>query len=134
MKPDNRQGGILIYALGLIPAVWLALLIAPAVSGGLPAIIEYLPAAMSAPLQVEWCEDSVKTVLIFITAYGIGIGIYLSSRRNYRRGEEHGSAKWGDARAVNKKYRAKKPAENKIFTQNVRMGLDEKNTAAISTP
>lgn len=124
MKPDNRQGGVFIYALGLIPAVWLALLIAPAVSGGLPAIIEYLPAAMSTPLQVEWCEDSVKTVLIFIAAYGIGIGIYLSSRRNYRRGEEHGSAKWGDARAVNKKYRAKKPSENKIFTQNVRMSLD----------
>ena len=29
--------------------------------------------------------------------YGMGIGIYLSTRRNYRRGEEHGSAKWGDA-------------------------------------
>ena len=70
------------------------------------------------------CEDSVKTVLIFIAAYGLGIGIYLSSRRNYRRGEEHGSAKWGDPRAVNKKYRDKDPFKNRIFTQHVRMGLD----------
>ena len=45
-------------------------------------------------------------------------------RRNYRRGEEHGSAKWGSARTVNRKYRAAAPEENKIFTQNVRMGLD----------
>ena len=83
-----------------------------------------LPAAMNNPFKLMWCEDSVKTVLIFIAAYGLGIGIYLSSRRNYRRGEEHGSAKWGDARAVNKKYRAKDPLQNRIFTQHVRMGLD----------
>ena len=58
--------------------------------------------------------------------YGLSIGVFLSSRRSYRRGEEHGSAKWGNARAVNKKYRAIKPKENKIFTQNVRMGLDDR--------
>lgn len=54
----------------------------------------------------------------------MGIGIYFSTRRNYRKGEEHGSAKWGDARAVDKKYRDKRPEQNKLFTQNVRMGLD----------
>jgi len=124
MKPDERSGGIWAWAFGLIPVVWLALLVAPAVSGGIPAIIEYFPAAMSAPFHIEWCEDSVKTVLLFIAAYGIGVGIYLSTRRNYRRGEEHGSAKWGDPRAVNKKYRDKDQFQNRIFTQHVRMGLD----------
>ena len=43
-------------------------------------------------------EDSKKTVLIFLIIYGLGIGVALSSRRNYRRGEEHGSAKWGSVR------------------------------------
>ena len=124
MKPDERSGGIWAWAFGLIPVVWLALLVAPAVSGGIPAIIEYFPAAMSAPFHIEWCEDSVKTALLFIAIYGIGVGIYLSTRRNYRRGEEHGSAKWGDPRAVNKKYRDKDPFQNRIFTQHVRMGLD----------
>ena len=126
MKPDNKTGGPWLYALGLIPAVWLALLIAPSLSGGLSEILEALPAAMNHPFQIAWCEDSVKTVLIFIAAYGLGIGIYLSSRRNYRRGEEHGSAKWGDPRAVNRKYRDKNPFQNRIFTQHVRMGLDGK--------
>ena len=124
MKPDNKAGGPWLYALGLIPVIWFALLIAPSVSGGLTEIMNGLPAAMNNPFKLMWCEDSVKTVLIFIAAYGLGIGIYLSSRRNYRRGEEHGSAKWGDARAVNKKYRAKDPLQNRIFTQHVRMGLD----------
>ena len=124
MKPDNRTGGPWLYALGLIPVIWFALLIAPSVSGGLAEIMNGLSAAMNNPFKLMWCEDSVKTVLIFIAAYGLGIGIYLSSRRNYRRGEEHGSAKWGDARAVNKKYRAKDPLQNRIFTQHVRMGLD----------
>ena len=126
MKPDNKTGGLWLYALGLIPAVWLALLIAPSLSGGLSEILEALPAAMNHPFQIVWCEDSGKAVLIFMAAYGLGIGIYLSSRRTYRRGEEHGSAKWGDPRAVNKKYRDKDPFQNRIFTQHVRMGLDGK--------
>ena len=124
MKPDNKAGGPWLYALGLVPVIWFALLIAPAISGGLSEIVNALPAAMNDPFKIVWCEDSVKTVLIFIAAYGLGIGIYLSSRRNYRRGEEHGSAKWGDPRAVNKKYRDKDPFKNRIFTQHVRMGLD----------
>ena len=70
------------------------------------------------------CGDSLKTVLIFLLCYGLGIGIYLSTDRNYRRREEHGSAKWGSAQAVRKKYADKRATENKILTQNVAIGLD----------
>ena len=114
------------YLLGILPAVWLALLIAPSVSGGLPGIIAAFPVVMNTPFHIVWCEDSLMTVLLFVSAYGLGIGIYLSTKRSYRRGEEHGSAQWGDAIAVNRKYRAKPPKPNKIFTQNVRMGLNGK--------
>ena len=115
----------LIFCLfGIFPVVWLGLLIAPAAHGGLPEIVARFPAAINDPFKIELCEDSLKTVLFLLCAYGLSIGIFLSSRRNYRRGEEHGSARWGNAKAVNKKYRAAKPEENKIFTQNVRMGLD----------
>ena len=124
MKQDNRQTQLILCLFGILPVVWLGLLIAPAVSGGLPEIITAFPAAMNDPFHIVLCEDSLKTVLIALCAYGMGIGIYFSSRRNYRRGEEHGSAKWGDARAVNKKYRDKSQSQNKLFTQNVRMGLD----------
>lgn len=124
MKQDNRQAQLILCLFGIIPVIWLGLLIAPAVSGGLPEIITVFPTAMNNPFHIVFCEDSLKTVLIVLCAYGMGIGVYLSTRRNYRRGEEHGSAKWGNARAVDKKYRDKRPEQNKLFTQNVRMGLD----------
>ena len=124
MKRGNNP--LVLCLFGILPVVWLGLLIAPAVHGGLPEILTRFPAAMNDPFHIELCGDSVKTVLVLLCVYGLSIGVFLSSRRNYRRGEEHGSAKWGNARAVNKKYRAAKPEENKIFTQNVRMGLDDR--------
>lgn len=127
MKNDNNvKAGFIFSAIGIIPVVWLALLTAPYVNGGLVEIMRNLPTAINEPFSITVCEDSVKTILIFLLAYGMGIGIYLSTRRNYRRGEEHGSAKWGDAKALNKKYRDKDPSANKLLTQNVRIGLDGK--------
>ena len=82
--------------------------------------------AMGNPFEIMVCEDSVKTVLIFLLAYAMGIGVYFSTRRNYRRREEHGSAKWGSAKAIDKKYRQSPPSENKLMTQNVRIGLNAK--------
>ena len=38
--------------------------------------------------------------------------------------EEHGSAKWGEAGSVNRKYVSRDPADNKILTRNVSIGLD----------
>ncbi|MBS6458360.1 MAG: type IV secretory system conjugative DNA transfer family protein, partial [Firmicutes bacterium] len=76
------------------------------------------------PFQIQLCEDSVKTVLTLLLVYGIAIGVYLSTEYNYRRREEHGSAKWGTAGSVNKKYANKDKTENKLLTQNVAIGLD----------
>ena len=124
MKSDDRRARVILCLFGIVPVIWLGLLIEPALNGGLPEIMKQFPVAMNNPFRIDLCEDSVKTVLLFLCAYGLGIGIYFSTRRNYRRGEEHGSAKWGDARAVNRKYRDKDPFANRIFTKNVRMGLD----------
>lgn len=121
---NGKQTPIALCLFGILPVVWLGLLLAPAAHGGLPEIIARFPAAINNPFHIELCGDSLKTVLVLLCVYGLGIGIFLSSRRNYRRGEEHGSAKWGSAKAVNKKYRAANFEDNKIFTQNVRMGLD----------
>ena len=122
MKRGNNP--LVLCLFGILPVVWLGLLIAPTAHGGLPEIVARFPAVMNDPFHIELCGDSLKTVLILLCAYGLAVGVILSSRRNYRRGEEHGSAKWGSARTVNRKYRAAVPEDNKIFTQNVRMGLD----------
>jgi len=115
---------ILLYCLGTIPVVWLALRIAPFMEDGLPGLIQNFGAAMSRPFHITLCENSLKTVLIFLGIYGLGIGVYFSSSRNYRRREEHGSAQWGSSAQVNRKYADKVPAQNKILTQNVSVGLD----------
>ena len=126
MKQDDKQSAIILSVIGIIPVVWLALLIAPSVGGGLPEILPKLMTVFNNPFQIELCEDSLKTVLVLLLCYGFGIGIYFSTRRNYRRREEHGSAKWGDAKAVNKKYYQAPKSENKLMTQNVSIGLNAK--------
>ena len=125
MRQDKfSKAHLTLYACGVIPVVWLALLLAPYMGGGLAGLVRYGGAALDHPFHIVWCEDSLKTVLIFLLCYGLGIGVYLSTDRNYRRREEHGSAKWGDPRAINRKYADKEPTANKILTQNVAIGLD----------
>lgn len=126
MREDKfSRTNVILYCLGLIPTVWLGLLVAPALRSGLPNLIKNLAVVFSNPFHIVWCEDSVKAVLIFICAYAMGIGIYLSTARNYRRREEHGSAHWGNAGQVNKKYENKtEPEKNKILTQKTKIGLD----------
>ena len=125
MRHDKfSKQNILLYCLGTIPVVWLALRIAPFMEDGLPGLIQNFGTAMSRPFHITLCENSLKTVLIFLGIYGLGIGVYFSSSRNYRRREEHGSAQWGSSAQVNRKYADKVPAQNKILTQNVSVGLD----------
>lgn len=123
-RDETARSNLILFAVFLIPVIWAALLTAPSLSGGLPEILANLTAAMNDPFHIKWVKDSPKCILLFIAAYGMGIGIYLSTKRNYRRREEHGSARWGGAAAVCRKYRDKEPLKNKILTQNVRIGLD----------
>lgn len=125
-RDNDRQSAIILSVLGIVPVVWVALLIAPSVSGGLPEILPKLATVFNDPFQIELCEDSLRTVLVLLLSYGMGIGIYFSTRRNYRRREEHGSAKWGDARTISRKYQQLPPSNNKLMTQNVKIGLNAK--------
>ena len=127
MKRDNdKRSAIILSLIGVIPVVWLALLIAPSVDGGLVKIVKNLSVSFDNPFNIVWCEDSLKTVLILLLCYCMGIGVYLSTQKNYRRREEHGSAKWGEAKAIDRKYRQKPQSENKLMTQNVCIGLNAK--------
>ena len=127
MKRDNDLESLLIATLiGIVPVIWLALLFAPYVNGGLPNIIENLGVILEDPYHIEFCKDSVKTVLILLMCYLLAIGIYFSSQRNYRRREEHGSAKWGNKKMIDKKYKQSPKFNNKLMTQNVCIGLNAK--------
>lgn len=93
---------------------------------GLINAIPYLSEALNHPFSIHWCDASLKTIGIFLIVYALAIGMYLSSAKNYRRTEEYGSAKWANPNTVCKKYANKDYFTNKVFSQNVRMGLDGK--------
>lgn len=124
MKNDEEQSGWILAVIGILPVIWFALLTAPFVSGGLMEIIERVSEAMNHPFSIQLCGDSVKTVLICLLSYGMGIGIFLSTRKHYRRGEEHGSAKWGNVKKINQRYSEKRFYANKLMTMHVRISYN----------
>ena len=125
MRQDKlSKQNIILYAAGIISVVWLALLVAPYTADGLVGIVKNFSAIMDNPLHISLCGESLKTVLVLLCVYALGIGIYLSTDRNYRRREEHGSAKWGKATDIKRKYADKNNRENKLLTQNTAIGLD----------
>ena len=90
----------------------------------LAELLEALAVKMNHPLHLHWNEYTVKSIFICTFLYGMGIGIFYANQKNYRRGEEHGSAKWGDVKKLCKKYRGMPYGQNILLTQNFRMGLD----------
>ena len=78
-------------------------------------------------MKITFNEYSLKTVLIFLFFYAMGVGVYFSSRENRRPGEEHGSAKWGVVSQIVKRYADFKERFNNIlFSQTMRIGLNAK--------
>lgn len=123
---DAKKDEYVFLGLLLIPTIWFALLIAPYMDKGLINAIPYLNEALNHPFQIQWTNSTLKTIGIFLIIYILGVGMYLSSSKNYRRTEEYGSAKWANPNTVCKKYANKDYFSNKVFSQNVRMGLDGK--------
>lgn len=99
----------------LIPAIWIALLIAPYMDEGLIHAIPYLSEALNHPFAIQWTDSTLKTIGIFLVIYVLGVGMYLSSAKNYRRTEEYGSAKWANPITVCKNMRIKITSLTKFF-------------------
>lgn len=77
------------------------------------------------PFAIGWTAHTPKFMLVSLIAYAFGIALYYSGRENRRPGEEYGSAKWGDPRALCRKYMDHQHKEaNIILTQRVRLGMN----------
>ena len=87
-------------------------------------ILETLNEKLEQPFFITYTPYTFKCILIFTAAYFLGIGIYESQKRNYRRGVEHGSAKWGNVSEICRRYCEKQYTNNLLLTQHFRMGLD----------
>ena len=116
----------MIWLAGLPVIWWVAILLADAIQPGrnLFELMEVLTEKLNHPFQFHYTEYTIKSMLVCTLLYAAGIGIFYSSQKNYRRGEEHGSARWGDARQICKKYSQKPYSQNILLTQNFRISLD----------
>ena len=126
MKNDNKKLWLIVGVVGLLVPVWLAVLIAPTLGGGLPVMIPKMGDAFSHPFRFAWCDVTLPCIVVFTAIYGLILIVYHYTKPNYRRREEHGSAKWGEAKEINKKYHQAPEENNKVLTQNVSIGYNAK--------
>lgn len=116
----------MVWLLALPLVWWAAVLLADSIGPGqnLLGILEVLTERLNHPFTLHITEYTARSLLVCTLLYAMGVGIFYANRRNYRRGEEHGSAKWGDVYQTCKRYRDHPYAQNLLLTQNFRMGLN----------
>lgn len=116
-----------LWAVLMLPVLWLAAALAQSVDmgGGLAGLAAHLSALIAAPLSVRWSESTGKFLLLALICYPLAVFCYLEEKLRQHPGAEHGTARWGSAFVLNRKYRDRKhPSENYVFTAHVQMGMD----------
>ena len=128
-RNENRKNMIIIFAMLVPVVIWFALKLAGCYEPELKLfdLLERLTESLNYPFDIHINEYSVKTALVFLLLYAMGIGIYFSSSEKRRPGEEHGSAEWGNVSALARKYTDKADKfNNLILSQTMRLGLNAK--------
>ena len=127
MRQNDFRSAASVWA-ALSPLVlWLAAIAAYAYEDGMNLFqwMGRFSQVLERPLSIGWTAHTPKFMLVSLLLYGCGIALYYSSRENRRPGEEYGSAKWGDPKALCQKYMDHQHKEaNIILTQRVRLGMD----------
>lgn len=121
-----KKNNIIFIIVGLILIIWLAILLAPFVNKGLFYIISEFSNIINNPFNITWCNDSLRTILVLVMIYILLIAMYVFNDKNYRKGIEYGSAKWGNSKVINKKYLQLPIESNKILTNNIQIGYNSK--------
>lgn len=120
----NFQQAALLWAACSMIVVWLGILASDCCGEGvkLTEFLSLFSERLQHPFQLSLNGYTVRCVFAALCMYALAIGYYYTSKRNRRTGEEYGSARWGDAAALNRKYRDKN--NNIILSQHISMGLD----------
>lgn len=120
----NFQQAALLWAACSIIIVWLGILASDCCGEGikLTEFLSLFSERLQHPFRLSLNGYTVRCVFAALCMYALAVGYYYTSKGNKRTGEEYGSAKWGDAAALNRKYRDK--TDNIILSQHISMGLD----------
>ena len=115
----------IVWAILCLPVVYFAMVTASVYIPGenVFALLERFSTMVRRPDLLRWTAYTPRFLLVFLLLYGGGVLLYYADHENRRPGEEYGSAKWGNARELNKRY-ADQNGENVILTKRVSIGLD----------
>ena len=113
------------WAILCLPVVYFAMVTASVYIPGenIFALLERISTMVRRPDLLRWTAYTPRFLLVFLLLYGGGVLLYYADHENRRPGEEYGSAKWGNARELNKRY-ADQNGKNVILTKRVSIGLD----------
>lgn len=99
-------------------------------SGNAALVLHQIPLARAVYPMRTWNQNGryvnkgAKGITV-LSRKGNGKGYYVTEQADLRPGGEYGTARWGNAKSLNRKYRDRRhPRSNYLFTQNVRMGMD----------
>ena len=115
----------IVWAILCLPVVYFAMVAASVYIPGenIFALLERISTMVRRPDLLRWTAYTPRFLLVFLLLYGGGVLLYYADHENRRPGEEYGSAKWGNARELNKRY-ADQNGKNVILTKHVSIGLD----------
>ena len=115
----------IVWAILCLPVVYFAMVTASVYIPGenIFALLERISTIVRRPDLLRWTAYTSRFLLVFLLLYGGGVLLYYADHENRRPGEEYGSAKWGNARELNKRY-ADRDGKNVILTKRVSIGLD----------
>lgn len=114
-----------VWAVLAVPVIYMAMVLACSYEAGtdLFALMERFGLLLGRPDLLRWTAYTPRFLLVFLLLYGGGVLLYYADHENRRPGEEYGSAKWGNARELNKRY-ADQNGKNVILTKRISIGLD----------
>ena len=115
----------IVWAILCLPVVYFAMVTASVYIPGenIFALLERFSTMVRRPDLLRWTAYTLRFLLVFLLLYGGGVLLYYADHENRRPGDEYGSAKWGNARELNKRY-ADRDGKNVILTKRVSIGLD----------
>jgi type IV secretion system protein VirD4 len=127
MKNTSRKSPFL-WLLPAAPILWVGAGMASCYEDGMDlfTLMGRFTEWMKRPFSLEWTPYTPRFLFIALCLYAFAVVLLLSAKQNRRPGEEHGSARWGDPRQLDRKYRDKDRHRNAILTKHLRMSLNSR--------
>ena len=119
----QRKRMMKLLAVIMYPVLLLLMIRLSSFSGGsLVNFIDFLTDEVAShPFRLSWNHHTLPVCLVFTFAYVIVWFLIITSLKNTRFGEEHGSAKWVSADTLGRKLRARwKREDRKVHREELK--------------